>query len=54
MEKPRTKYGYRKKKKLSPPGDPNAYMQLDRCEREIEKICKTHVMYKNKKWGGAL
>ena len=42
------------KKRLSPPGDPNAYMQLDHCEREIEEICKTHVMYKNKKWGEAL
>lgn len=41
-------------KKLSPPGDPNAYMQLDHCEREIEKIWKTHVMYKNKRWGEAL
>ena len=26
------------KKQLSPSGDPNAYMQLDRCEREIKNL----------------
>ena len=27
------------------------WLWMEEPRREIEKICKTHVMYKNKKWG---